>query len=180
MLVAFGACDAQAQSAIWGYGFAGAGAAEIVSVVATSYERDNVTPTSFQIYRNVDSTIEWGGGIEWHSAGGVGIGAEVGALHRVEEPYYPGGLLAANAVYHFQANRPLAPFVTGGYSFGLDAQHGLDLGGGINYWLTERAGLRLDVRATRLTQNFRSAVWPDVSEWLVAVRGGLNFARRRF
>ena len=115
-IVAFatlGACEAQAQSSIWGYGFAGAGAAEIVSVVATSYERDNVTPTSFQIYRNVDGTVAWGGGVEWQSAGGVGIGAEVGALHHVDEPYYPGGLLAVNAVYHFQANRPFAPFVTG-------------------------------------------------------------------
>lgn len=29
---------------------------------------------------------------------------------------------------------------------------------GINYWLTERTGLRFDVRATRLTRNFQSPV----------------------
>lgn len=179
-LAALAAGDAQAQSAIWGYGFVAAGTAELVSAVVTSYERDNLTPTGFRIYRNVDSTIAWGGGIELQAPRNVGIAAEVGAVHRIDEPYYPGGLLAVNAVYHLRADRPLAPFVTGGYSFGLDAQHGLDFGGGVHYWLTDRTGLRLEMRATRLNDSFQSALVPDVSQWLFAVRGGLSFARRRF
>jgi hypothetical protein len=178
ILTGVAASDARAQSAVWGYGFVAPGILDDASVVATSYGPDHVTATSFQIYRNVEGIIAWGGGIELQSASGVGVAAEVGAVHRIEEPYYPGGLMALNAVYHLQADRPFTPFVTGGYSFGMDAQHGFDLGAGISYWSGSRTALRLEVRATQLKTDIPG--WPEPSEWVVAFRGGLNFARRRF
>jgi len=63
------------------------------------------------------------------------------------------GVGSANATYHF-GNRKhppnWEPFVTGGYSlyFGerTDFQSGFNFGGGVNFWGTKHAALRLEVR----------------------------------
>jgi hypothetical protein len=42
----------------------------------------------------------------------------------------------------------VVPFITGGYSllFGSGAAHGLNFGGGVNWWMRDRLALRLEAR----------------------------------
>jgi hypothetical protein len=58
---------------------------------------------------------------------------------------------SANLSYHFLSgtkDRKLEPFVTAGYTlfFRAGTSTGVNLGGGVNVWLTEHAALRLEVR----------------------------------
>ena len=181
LLMLGAASEAAAQSTLWAYGFVAPGIYRTASVIATSYERDFVTPRTFEIFRDTEPVVAWGGGVEWQFYKRVAIAADVGAMHLIEEPYYPGGLLAVNGAYHFgESQQRWVPFLAAGYSFGLDAQRGFDGAVGVNYWFRQRAGLRLELRATSLKYDIESPNWPDPSEWMIGFRAGLNFARRSF
>jgi len=58
------------------------------------------------------------------------------------------GMLSVNGSYHFNRNRKLSPFISGGYSmaFRSGAINLFNFGGGINYWFRDRIGLRLEFR----------------------------------
>ena len=99
---------------------------------------------------NADSIaiLHVGGGGEFLVYRGLGVGAEVGAIGALQESRDGLGLFSANGSYHFSRLRKLSPFLSGGYSIvGGNGQRNLvNFGGGVNYWLRERIGLRLEFR----------------------------------
>jgi hypothetical protein len=129
--------------------------------------------------------LHWGGGVEWRSSRAVGIAAEIGALHRADEPAYPLLMVAVNGSYHFgasRAGRSLLPFVTAGYT-GSSLVAGLDMpwfnwGGGLNYFAKNGKGVRLEVRhhiTDRGTGCF--AANSGCHNWVLESRVGFNFGR---
>jgi hypothetical protein len=99
---------------------------------------------------NVDSiaTLHIGGGGEALVYRGLGVGAEVGGLGALQESRGGLGLFSVNGSYHFSRQRKVSPFLTSGYSSvsGNGQRNLVNFGGGVNYWLRERMGLRLEFR----------------------------------
>jgi hypothetical protein len=103
-----------------------------------------------------------GGGAEVPIAGGVSVVGDFGlsgptgdGIVLVPSGYVSFGtasLISVGGSYHFadtQNARQPRPFLTGGIGmrFGQDgAEGGINLGGGIDCWLKERRGVRLEVR----------------------------------
>ena len=94
-------------------------------------------------------------------SGAVGIGAELGYVYLPPaEETFPGGgafspggggaTLSVNGSYHFggrrTGTRSARPFVTGGITYVVGAFLLPDFGGGLDWWVTRRAGLRFEVR----------------------------------
>jgi hypothetical protein len=109
-------------------------------------------------------------GGEWVIGKGFGVGGELGA----EAGHDSFGYFSANGTYHLAAataQRKLDPFVTGGYTFGFSLfGHNASLfnvGGGINFWLWRRVGLRAEVRDI--------VAHGDNSPNFLVFRGGLAF-----
>ena len=110
-------------------------------------------------------------GGDWLIKGGLGVGGEVGAVtaRRAGAPNL--ALISGNASYHVPvaAAGIIDPFVTGGISM-VTTGGGGDLlwnwGGGANWWLRPRLGLRLEVR---------DHVWTAASRHLVEFRIGVCF-----
>lgn len=124
---------AAAQSAddrrAWGYGFVAPG----------STSRDN------------SATIHFGGGGEGLIHKGLGVGVEIGYLGPARSLGEGFGIFSANGSYHFVkpgSDQKLVPFVTGGYSLGFRTgfANGGNFGGGVQYWASDRFGLRLEFR----------------------------------
>jgi hypothetical protein len=102
-----------------------------------------------------------GGGVDVPVATGVSVGGAFGlvgptgdGIVRERSSYASFGnvlLLSFNGSYHLNrhdAHRP-RPFLTGGIGAILghrDATGGLNVGGGIDWWLRERRGVRVEVR----------------------------------
>ena len=82
---------------------------------------------------------------------GLGAGAEIGYLFPRQAAAEGFGLFSANGFYHFPGARSLrsvVPFVTAGYSlaFRNGSANLANFGGGVDWWASEHAGLRLEVR----------------------------------
>ena len=78
------------------------------------------------------------------------------------------------------ASGRIAPFATGGYAYGINSNHGFDLGGGVNYWIRPKVGVRFEIRGTAL-KNLTILNMPGRFEpyaWTVDAGVGLNFGRR--
>src|ERR1700674_945871 len=91
--------------------------------------------------------IHLGVGGEWMFPDGIGAGGEVGLIGRTDLGAL--GAASLNGYYHFNRDRHLVPFVTGGYSsfFDLGGHVNLaNLGGGVNYWYRDHFGLTLEFR----------------------------------
>lgn len=131
----------------WGYGFAGAGASS-----------GDFSRGYFQV----------GGGGEGLVQKGFGVGAEVGYLAPFQGAGNGIGIFSGDVSYHFNRASRLVPFVTGGYSaaFRSGASHGGNFGGGVQYWMKEHVGLRLE---------FRDHVFSSDSPHLFQFRVGLAF-----
>ncbi len=109
-------------------------------------------------------------GGEWVIGKGFGIGGELGA----EAGHDSFGFFSANGYYHLAAathQTRIDPFVTGGYTLAFSLFGGradaFNAGGGINFWLWRRLGLRAE---------FRDIVANSISSpnfWVF--RGGLAF-----
>jgi len=95
-----------------------------------------------------------GGGGEVLLFRGIGVGGEPGAMGRPGEGE---GVISVGPSYHFlhaTHKSKIDPFVQGGYTgtfAGADPIEGgngilFNFGGGMNYWLFKRVGLRLDFR----------------------------------
>ena len=92
--------------------------------------------------------VHFGGGGEGLVYKGLGLGAEVGLLAPWRSFSESIGMFSANGSYHFQRDRKVSPFVTAGYSMGFREGHInlVNFGGGINWWMNDKVGLRLEFR----------------------------------
>ena len=102
------------------------------------------------------STVHFGGNGEALVYKGLGVGAEIGYLAPWSSMSDGIGVFSANGSYNFfprRGEKKLVPFVTGGYTlfFRSGSANGFNFGGGVNWWLKPKAGLRLE---------FRDQVWP--------------------
>jgi hypothetical protein len=98
--------------------------------------------------------VSGGSGGFMHVGGGgealikrVGVGGEIGYLTPWESMSDGIGVGNVNGSFNFASGK-IKPFVTGGYTlfFRSGTANGYNFGGGVNYWFSERAGLRFEVR----------------------------------
>lgn len=146
-VAAFGQSTGEPRA--WGYGFGGVGGTSGNSV----------------------ATLHVGGGGEALVYKGLGLGAEVGYVAPFEAVGDGIGIFSTNVSYHFvkpQSNRKLVPFVTGGFSlaFRNRASGGGNFGGGVQYWVRPRLGLRFE---------FRDHIFSSDTPHLYGFRVGLSF-----
>ncbi len=104
-----------------------------------------------------ESMVHFGAGGEVNLYKGLGLGVEIGYLSPI---HYPGdgiGVLSLDGQYTFGTGGPgkVRPFLTGGYTLAFRGGHvnAVNFGGGVHYWFTRHAGLRLE---------FRDHVSPDL------------------
>ena len=119
--------------------------------------------------------VHMGGGAEGRLTNRFALGGELGVLKPVTNRYaVAAGLASVTPAYHFiarESSRKIDPFVDGGISllFGRGGAIALHYGGGLNYWVRRRVGLRLE---------FRHHLWsPEAGETihLVGIRVGIVF-----
>lgn len=119
--------------------------------------------------------VHVGGGGEVRLTSKFGLGGELGVLKPLTNQHaITTGLASVTPAYHFLArgsNRKIDPFVNGGVSllFGSGAAAAIHYGGGLNYRVRRRFGLRFE---------FRDHPWsPEAGETvhLVAFRFGIVF-----
>jgi len=107
-------------------------------------------PGGVTVGSHTSMTLHAGVGGEGILGKGLGVGAEIGALGPKEDFSCAVGVFSANGYYHFihGRDRRADPFVTGGYTlaFRSGSANLFNLGGGVNYWFSERLGLRVEVR----------------------------------
>jgi hypothetical protein len=132
-----------------------------------------VPPSAFTFWNG--TFIHVGGGGEARLTNRFGLGGELGVLKPVTNQYaITTGLASVTPAYHFIArgsNRTIDPFVNGGFSalFGSGAGAAIHYGGGLNYWVRRRLGLRFE---------FRHHLWsPEAGEaiHLIGFRIGVAF-----
>lgn len=121
------------------------------------------------------SFLHVGGGGEGRLTDRFALGGELGVLKPLTNRYaVTTGLASVTPAYHFiprDSNRKIDPFVDGGLSllFGSGGAIAVHYGGGVNYWVGRRMGLRLE---------FRHHLWsPEAGEaiHLVGFRIGVTF-----
>lgn len=94
--------------------------------------------------------FQYGGGGEINLYKGLGVGGEIGYLSSIRSMRAGVGVFSVNGLYSFKIDRrdKLVPFITGGYS--MRCRHrfedAINFGGGINYWLSDKIGLRIEIR----------------------------------
>jgi hypothetical protein len=101
--------------------------------------------------------MSFGGGGEAFVHRGLAVGADLAYLFPTRNIAGGVGMLSVNPAYHFlniSKRGKLVPFVTGGYSLGFrsGAGHFFNYGGGVTYWFSKNAGLRLELRDHRYIQ----------------------------
>lgn len=126
--------DAPSDSRGQGYVFVAPGAATTFSCGSCTY-----------------GMLHFGGGGEALLYKGLGIGAELGYVAPMEGMSDGIGLLSINGIYLFRSRThpKLEPFLTGGGSLGFvsgGAFGGMNFGGGVQYWMRKRIGLRFEFR----------------------------------
>ena len=112
----------------------------------------------------------FGGGGEGLLKAGFGISADIGYVYYTEGGFKDGfGLFSPGVIYQFQRTRKVVPFVSGGYSLAFRGESTslVYVGGGFNYWMKDRLGLRFEVRDL--------VPLPDVRNNLLQFRIGLLF-----
>ena len=94
-------------------------------------------------------TLHIGAGGEKVFSPGIGVGIEVGYLGQNGRFSSGLGLVSPNGYYHFLDRRGKAdPFVTAGYTllFRTDAANLFNYGAGLNYWLSDHLGAKVEFR----------------------------------
>jgi hypothetical protein len=117
--------------------------------------------TTFSCRSCTAGTIHFGGGGETTFYKGLGIGAEIGYLGAMEDLSAGFGLLSINGVYIFRGrgHSRWEPFLTGGGTLAMgqgEAAGAVNFGGGVQYWLKNRIGLRIEFRDHVPNQDFSS------------------------
>jgi hypothetical protein len=122
--------------------------------------------------------VHVGGGGEGRITNRFALGGEIGVLKPITNQYAVTTFLGSvTPAFHFiskDSKRKYDPFVDGGLSLlaGRGAGIGIHYGGGMNYWLRRRVGLRFE---------FRHHIWsPESGEavHLVGFRVGIIFGTR--
>jgi hypothetical protein len=150
-------------------------AAQMSSGYVYAFGGPVVVPKSAYTRWNGDF-VHVGGGGEGRITDRFALGGEVGVLKPVTNPYaITTGLVTVTPAWHFiprSSKSKFDPFVDGGLSLlfgGGGAGGGLHYGGGVNYWLKRRVGLRFE---------FRHHIWsPESGEavHMVGFRVGIVF-----
>lgn len=95
------------------------------------------------------TTLHTGGGLDVVHRSGIGGGAEFGYVGPFPDGFdYGIGLLSYSASYRWLSDDRVVPFVNGGMSTVTIRGRGnaWHAGGGLEYWLREGFGLRLELR----------------------------------
>jgi hypothetical protein len=97
---------------------------------------------------DVQGVMHFGGGGEGLLAGGFGVTAELGYLANIEGFSGGIGVFSAGGMYAFNRDRKTVPFVNGGYTlfFREGSENGFFFGGGVNHWIGESWGIRIEGR----------------------------------
>jgi len=96
--------------------------------------------------------VHVGGGGETHLTDRFALGGEIGVLKPVTNQYaFTTGLASLTPAFHFvrrDSKCKFDPFVDGGLSLlaGRGGAFAIHYGGGLNYWLRRRIGLRFEIR----------------------------------
>ncbi len=102
-----------------------------------------------------EAVLHIGGGGEGLLAGGLGVTGEIGYLSAFQ--YFAGGIgvFSIGGLYAFNPERKTVPFVNGGYTlfFREGTANGFFFGGGINHWIGERWGIRVEGRDQVYTED---------------------------
>jgi hypothetical protein len=111
----------------WGYGFAAVGSA-------------------FEPGCCGEGMLHFGGGGEATLLGGFGPAVEIGYASTFDG--WGLGIFSPGFIYAFNRDRATVPFLTGGYTlfFRESTDHGFFFGGGINHWIGDRWGIRIEGR----------------------------------
>ncbi len=96
-------------------------------------------------------TFQVGFGGEGLITKSAGMGGEISYLGAFEGIRSGIGIASVTGGYHFEAagsGKKVVPFASGGYSllFRSGSTSGVNFGGGVNYWMKDRVGLRFEVR----------------------------------
>lgn len=120
--------------------------------------------------------IHVGGGGEGRLTDRFALGGEVGVFKPITNQYaVTTGQVSGTPAFHFLSRHgksKVDPFVDGGLSllFGRGGALAVHYGGGVNYWLTRRVGLRVE---------FRHHIWSEGSAvHMVGLRLGVVFGAR--
>ena len=96
--------------------------------------------------------VHVGGGGEGHLTNRFALGGEIGVLKPVTNQYaVTTGLASVTPAFHFiprNSKRKFDPFVDGGFSLLVGGGGGaaIHYGGGVNYWVRRRFGVRFEFR----------------------------------
>lgn len=97
---------------------------------------------------DTQAVMHFGGGGEALLAGGLGVTGELGYLSNVQSFSGGIGVFSAGGMYAFNRDRNTVPFVNGGYTlfFRSGTENGFFFGGGVNRWIGDGWGLRIEGR----------------------------------
>lgn len=131
----------------WGYGFGAVGA---------SYESGCCG----------EGMVHFGGGVEATLLAGFGPAVEIGYASNFAG--WGLGIFSPGVIYAFNRDKDTVPFVTGGYTlfFRQGTAHGFFFGGGVNQWIGDRWGIRIEGR---------DQVWYDYDVHMLEVRFAFVF-----
>jgi hypothetical protein len=106
-----------------------------------------VAPGAYVGYSETAATMHFGGGGEAFLFKGLAAGAEIGGMWALRGSDLL-ALFSADGSYHFSRGRKVSPFLTCGYSriWGDGSANMVNFGGGVNWWLGEKKGIRLEFR----------------------------------
>jgi hypothetical protein len=138
----------------------------VISALAAAQSSNGylfVAPGGVTCCGHTESTIHFGGGVDAILAKGLGLNLEIGALGPRQNFSSAVGLFSAGGAYYFRHGKDLKlePFVNGGYSLMFRSGHAnlCYFGGGANYWLARRVGLRFELRDHLYTPDSVAHYW---------------------
>lgn len=144
----------------------------VVLVPVPAFAQDNraqgylfVAPGGITVLGLTAASLHAGIGGEFFLAKGLAVGVEGGYLAPTRDIGLGLGIFSANGSYHFRnADKPrkLVPFVTAGYSLAAgqgEVGHMINFGGGVNWWMRDRLGLRFEARDHVTTDTPRGHFW---------------------
>lgn len=132
VIPAVASAQSQSERRGWGYGF--------IAIGGTAGDGST-------------ATLHYGGGGDRLIYRGLGLGASLENLAPITDLGQGLGIFSTTGSYHFrgrQSSRKMSPFISGGYSLKFrddeDSGSGVNIGAGIQYWASDRVGVRVEFR----------------------------------